>query len=48
MVNKNMDVFINIDNLFDDNYEQFVGFPEPGITPKDWCRIITFIKYSLF
>ena len=33
-VNKNMDVFINIDNLFDDNYEQFVGFPEPGITPR--------------
>jgi len=33
-VNKNMDVFINIDNLFNENYEQFVGFPEPGITPR--------------
>jgi outer membrane receptor protein involved in Fe transport len=31
-------LFVAVDNLFDAEYEEFVGFPAPGITPRGGVR----------
>ena len=31
-------VFLAVDNLFDTAYEEFVGFPAPGISPRAGVR----------
>lgn len=30
----NLKFYLAVENLFDEDYEQFVGFPAPGITPR--------------
>jgi outer membrane cobalamin receptor len=32
-------MYLAVDNLFDENYQQFVGFPAPGITPRAGVRL---------
>ncbi|HSE83107.1 MAG TPA: TonB-dependent receptor [Thermodesulfobacteriota bacterium] len=36
---KNVELFLVVDNLFDADYEQFVGFPAPGISPRGGIQI---------
>jgi len=31
-------VFVAVDNLFDTNYEEFIGFPAPGVSPRAGVR----------
>lgn len=33
-INKNLRTYLAVDNLFDTDYEQFVGFKAPGIRPR--------------
>ncbi len=33
-INANWSAFLVVDNLFDADYEEFVGFPAPGINPR--------------
>ncbi|MGB2692785.1 MAG: TonB-dependent receptor [Thermodesulfobacteriota bacterium] len=36
---KRAKVFLAVDNLFNANYEQFVGFPAPGIAPRGGVKL---------
>ena len=36
---KNLSAFVAVENLFNEDYEQFVGFPEPGISPRGGIKI---------
>ena len=36
---KSIKVFIAVDNLFNEDYEQFVGFPAPGIAPRGGIKL---------
>jgi outer membrane cobalamin receptor len=38
-VNPTVAVFLTVDNLFDADYEEFVGFPAPGINPRLGVRV---------
>jgi vitamin B12 transporter len=38
-VNPTVAVFLTVDNLFDADYEEFVGFPAPGINPRFGVRV---------
>jgi len=31
---KHWQVFVAVDNLFDVAYEEFIGFPAPGVSPR--------------
>jgi iron complex outermembrane receptor protein/vitamin B12 transporter len=37
-MNKHWKFFLAIDNLFDSAYEEFIGFPAPGISPRGGVR----------
>lgn len=32
-------LYVAVDNLFDEEYEQFVGFPAPGVSPRAGLRL---------
>lgn len=36
---KKMRIFLAVDNLFNERYEQFVGFPAPGISPRAGVKL---------
>ena len=36
---ENVELFAAVDNLFDAGYEQFVGFPAPGISPRGGIQV---------
>jgi len=36
---KRAKVFLAVDNLFNEDYEQFVGFPAPGIAPRGGIKL---------
>lgn len=37
-INPTWQIFLAVDNLFDADYEEFVGFPAPGINPRGGVR----------
>ena len=37
-LSKHCKVFLAVDNLFDTAYEEFIGFPAPGINPRAGVR----------
>lgn len=36
---KRVELFLAVDNLFNESYEQFVGFPAPGIAPRGGVKL---------
>lgn len=36
---ENIKLFLVVENLFDADYEQFVGFPAPGVNPRGGLRV---------